>query len=80
MKHDDDKGEVDLSDTKTSKLESGLELAKYGYIALTVVLGIKWLLTFTGLHDNSEVGNEIEMAWVAWTAGLVGVMYGKSTK
>ena len=65
------KHEVDVTDTKTSKYETGLKLATYGYIGLTVVLGIKWLTTFTGLVDNSEKGLEIEMAWVAWTASII---------
>ena len=72
--------EVDLSDKKTSKLETGLGLAKYGYLALTVVLGIKWVTTFTGYIDNSEKGTELEMAWVAWTAGLLGWTIGKNIK
>ena len=71
------KHEVDVTDTKTSKYETGLKLTTYGYIALTVVLGVKWLTTFTGLFDNSENGTELEMAWVAWTAGLIAFTLGK---
>ncbi len=81
MTKHDETHEVDFTDKKTSRYESGLELAKYGYLALTVTLGIKWLLTYTGLvPDNSDKGLELEMAWVAWTAGLIGVMYGKNSK
>ncbi len=80
MTKHDETHEVDFTDTKTSRYETGLELAKYGYLALTIVLGIKWLTTFTGLVDNADKGTELEMAWVAWTAMLVGVMFGKNSK
>ena len=78
MSSENGKHEVDTSDSKTSKYETGIELAKYGYLALTITLGIKWLLTYTGLVPTNEaLGSELEMAWVAWTAGLLGFTIGK---
>ena len=75
------KHEVDVTDTKTSKYETGIQLAKYGYVALTVVLGIKWLTTFTGLVPlNDGMGTDLEIAWVAWTAGLIGFVMGSKKK
>ena len=73
----DGKHEVSTSDDKTSKYETGILLSKYGYLALTIVLGVKWMLTFTGLVDNETKGTELEMAWVAWTAGLIAFTLGK---
>jgi len=73
----DGKHEVDVTDTMTSKYETGILLSKYGYLALTIVLGVKWMLTFTGLVDNETKGTELEMAWVAWTAGLIAFTLGK---
>ena len=78
MAENNGKHEVDISDTKTSKYETGITLAKYGYLALTIVLGIKWITTFTNLvPQNDALGSELEMAWVAWTAGLLGFTIGK---
>lgn len=76
--HKNGKHEVDVNDTLTSKYETGILLSKYGYLALTIVLGVKWLTTFTGLiPTNESLGTELEMAWVAWTAGLIAFTLGK---
>lgn len=77
----DETHEVSTSDSKTSKYETGITMFKYGYLALTIALAVKWFATFTGLRpENDEIAGELEMAWVAWTAGLLGYTIGKETK
>ena len=81
MAKHDETHEVDTADTKTSKYETGITMFKYGYLALTITLAIKWFTTFTNLVPaNDAAGSELEMAWVAWTAGLLGYTIGKETR
>ena len=71
--------EVKFWDKVTSKYETALVLLTAGYMALTMSLATKWFLTFTNIVPSNELlGKELEIAWIAWTAGLLGFTIGKN--
>ena len=76
-----DKTEVNIADTKTSKYETMLTLVTVGYVGASVLVfvdGLMFILDSTKVP--TIVDGVIGTAWVSWTAGLFGWLLGKNGK
>ena len=73
--------EVNIADKNTSKYEVMLHLVTIGYIGTTIIVLLDGALF---LLDSSKVPTMVDgiigTAWLTWTAGLFGWLFGKNGK
>ncbi len=71
---------INIKDKFTSKEETALTLTTIGYVMLTIGLSASWIKEVVFPTGDLQLDPTLTTAWIAWTAGLMGWIMGKSGK